>query len=77
MLKHSTDNTVNLLKSELEIQLHELEEQWHFASLERIFIENRIYRDIEEEETWEGVIKAIDKGLQPHIKHLKLSLIHI
>jgi topoisomerase-4 subunit A len=71
MLKHSTDLTVELLKKELEIQLHELEEQWHFASLERIFIENRIYRDIEEEETWEGVIIAIDKGLQPHIKHLK------
>ncbi|MFY9244050.1 MAG: DNA gyrase/topoisomerase IV subunit A [Polaribacter sp.] len=71
MLKHSTDNTVELLKLELEIQLNELEEQWHFASLERIFIENRIYRDIEEEETWEGVIIAIDKGLQPHIQHLK------
>ncbi len=71
MLKTSTDYTVHLLKRELEIQLHELEEQWHFASLERIFIENRIYRDIEEEETWEGVIKAIDKGLEPHIKHLK------
>ncbi|MDP5094081.1 MAG: DNA gyrase/topoisomerase IV subunit A [Polaribacter sp.] len=71
MLKHSTDNTVQLLKLELEIQLNELEEQWHFASLERIFIENRIYRDIEEEETWEGVIKAIDEGLKPHIAHLK------
>ncbi|WP_407265405.1 DNA gyrase/topoisomerase IV subunit A [Tenacibaculum maritimum] len=71
MLKHSTDNTVELLKKELEIQLYELEEQWHFASLERIFIENRIYRDIEEEETWEGVIQAIDKGLAPHITHLK------
>lgn len=71
VLKISTDQTVELLKKELEIQLHELEEQWHFASLERIFIENRIYRDIEEEETWEGVLKAIDKGLQPHIKHLK------
>ena len=71
MLKHSTDLTVNLLKKELEIQLNELEEQWHFSSLERIFIENRIYRDIEEEETWEGVIKAIDLGLQPYIKHLK------
>ena len=71
MLKISTDYTVNLLKRELEIQLNELEEQWHFASLERIFIEKRIYRDIEEEETWEGVIQAIDKGLQPHIKHLK------
>ena len=74
MLKHSTDLTVELLKKELEIQLNELEEQWHFSSLERIFIENRIYRDIEEEETWEGVIKAIDLGLQPHIKHLKRAI---
>ena len=74
MLKISTDYTVHLLKRELEIQLHELEEQWHFASLERIFIENRIYRDIEEEETWEGVIKAIDFGLKPHIKHLKRTV---
>ena len=71
MLERSTDNTVAMLKAELEIQLSELQEQWHFASLERIFIENRIYRDIEEEETWEGVISAIDKGLKPHIKHLK------
>ncbi|NRB84476.1 MAG: DNA gyrase/topoisomerase IV subunit A [Winogradskyella sp.] len=75
MLRRSTDNTVQLLKQELEIKLGEFEEQWHFASLERIFIENRIYRDIEEEETWEGVIKAIDKGLQPHIKHLKRAVI--
>ena len=74
MLRRSTDNTVQLLKSDLEIKLDELEEQWHFASLERIFIEKRIYRDIEEEETWEGVIQAIDKGLQPHIKHLKRSI---
>ncbi len=74
MLRSSTDYTVELLKKELEIQLHELEEQWHFASLERIFIENRIYRDIEEEETWEGVIQAIDRGLQPHIKHLKRAI---
>jgi len=71
MLRRSTDNTVEMLKAELEIQLSELQEQWHFASLERIFIENRIYRDIEEEETWEGVISAIDKGLKPYIKHLK------
>jgi len=74
LLKHSTDLTVELLKRELEIQLNELEEQWHFSSLERIFIENRIYRDIEEEETWEGVIAAINKGLQPHIKHLKRAI---
>ncbi len=74
MLRRSTDNTVELLKKELEIQLNELQEQWHFASLERIFIENRIYRDIEEVETWEGVIEAIDKGLKPHIKHLKRAV---
>lgn len=71
ILKINTDNTVALLKRELEIELEELENQWHYSSLERIFIENRIYRDIEEEETWEGVIKAIDKGLKPHIGHLK------
>jgi len=75
MLKHSTDNTVKLLELELQIQLKELEEQWHFASLERIFIENRIYRDIEEETTWDGVIKAIDSGLKPHVKHLKRAII--
>lgn len=74
MLRRSTDHTVQLLKSELEIKLGEYEEQWHFASLERIFIENRIYRDIEEEETWEGVIAAIDKGLKPHVKHLKRAV---
>ncbi|NCF41399.1 MAG: DNA gyrase/topoisomerase IV subunit A [Bacteroidetes bacterium] len=74
MLRHSTNLTVELLKLELEIRLNELEEQWHFASLERIFIENRIYRDIEDEETWEGVISAIDKGLQPYIQHLKRAI---
>ena len=74
MLRRSTDNTVQLLKRDLEVKLNELEEQWHFASLERIFIEKRIYRDIEEEETWEGVISAIDRGLQPHIKHLKRAI---
>jgi topoisomerase-4 subunit A len=74
ILKHSTQHTVDLLKQELEIQLDELEEQWHFASLERIFIENRIYRDIEEVETWEGVIKAIDDGLKPFTKNLKRTV---
>jgi topoisomerase-4 subunit A len=74
MLRRSTDHTLEMLRSELEIQLSELQEQWHFASLERIFIEERIYRDIEEEETWEGVIKAIDKGLKPHTKHLKRAV---
>lgn len=71
ILIRSTNRTVELLKLELEIQLNELDEQWHFASLERIFIENRIYRDIEDQDTWEGVIKAIDEGLKPFIKHLK------
>ena len=75
MLRRSTEHTVELLRAELEIQLAELQEQWHFASLERIFIENRIYRDIEEEETWEGVLAAIDKGLEPHTKHLKRAVI--
>ncbi|SDR82769.1 DNA gyrase/topoisomerase IV subunit A [Gramella sp. MAR_2010_147] len=74
VLRRSTDHTLHLLKRELEIKLEELEEQWHFASLERIFIENRIYRDIEEEETWEGVIQAIDRGLKPHTKHLKRAV---
>ncbi len=74
MLKISTNRTVDLLKRELEIELDELEEQWHFQSLERIFIENRIYRLIEEEETWEGVIKAIDEGLKPFTKHLKRAV---
>lgn len=74
ILKHSTQHTVDLLKQELEIQLDELEEQWHFASLERIFIENRIYRDIEEVETWEGVIKAIDDGLKPFTRNLKRTV---
>ncbi|MBG48169.1 MAG: DNA topoisomerase IV [Pseudozobellia sp.] len=74
MLRRSTDATVDLLRQELEIQLGELEEQWHFASLERIFIENRIYRDIEEQETWEGVIKAIDDGLRPFTQNLKRAV---
>ncbi len=67
MLKISTNRTVDLLKMELDIRLAELNEQWHFASLEKIFIENRIYRDIEEEETWEGVVGAIDKGMHKYV----------
>lgn len=74
MLKQSTERTVDLLRQELIIELGELEEQWHFSSLERIFIENRIYRRIEEEETWEGVISAIDEGLKPFTKHLKRAV---
>ena len=71
ILIKSTDNTVNILKKELEIRLQELEDQWHNFSLERIFIENKIYRNIEKEETWEGVLKAIRDGITPFTKILK------
>lgn len=67
ILEYSTMNTKDLLRQELEIRKGELEEKWHFASLEKIFIENRIYRDIEECETWEEVIEAIDSGLKKYI----------
>ncbi len=70
MLLESAEQTRQLLKLELEIKKAELEEQWHFASLEKIFIENRIYRDIEECETWEEIIETIHKGLKPYTKHL-------
>ncbi|MEX2597895.1 MAG: DNA gyrase/topoisomerase IV subunit A [Salibacteraceae bacterium] len=70
MLAESAELTKSLLKMELEIKKGELEEQWHFASLEKIFIENRIYRDIEECETWDEIIQTIHKGLKPYIKHL-------
>lgn len=67
MLKTSTECTKMLLKMELEIKRRELEEKWHMLSLEKIFIEKRIYRDIEECETWEEVISAIDTGLRKYI----------
>lgn len=70
ILKHSADRTVHLLKTELEIRLAELHEEWHMSSLEKIFIEEKIYRDIEESETWEAVINDIDKGLKPFKKLL-------
>ncbi len=71
MLKYSVDHTRGLLLRELEIKLGELEDDWHYSSLEKIFIEKRIYRDIEEETTWEGVLQAIDKGLKPYKKLLR------
>jgi topoisomerase-4 subunit A len=74
ILKITTDDTVRLLRRELEIQREELEEQWHFASLEKIFIQERIYRDIEESETWEDVITAIDQGLTPFKKLFKRAI---
>ena len=70
ILKHSAARTVELLRTELEIRNNELQEEWHMSSLEKIFIEERIYHDIEECETWEGVIKAIDDGLKPFKKLL-------
>jgi topoisomerase-4 subunit A len=75
MLKISTDHTVQLLKMELEVALKELKNQFHYASLERIFIENKIYRDIEEAESWEEVIAFIDKGLKLHVDHLKRPVV--
>ena len=75
MLRISTDTTVQILKKELEVKLHELQNQWHFATLERIFIENKVYRAIEEEDTWEGVLNAIDEGLKPYIKILKREVV--
>lgn len=71
ILRRNAAQTRDLLGRELEIRLGELNEAWHFSSLERIFIENRIYRDIEECETWESVIETIDKGLNPFKKLLK------
>jgi topoisomerase IV subunit A len=71
LLRISTFKTVDLLKRELEIRKGELEDKWHYSSLEKIFIENRIYRDIEECETWEAVLEAIDKGLDPFKKLLR------
>ncbi|MBP6731054.1 MAG: DNA gyrase/topoisomerase IV subunit A [Chitinophagales bacterium] len=68
ILELSTNKTRDLLKRELEIRLAELNEKWHFSSLEKIFIEKRIYRNIEEATTWEMVIDVIDKGLKPYKK---------
>jgi topoisomerase-4 subunit A len=76
ILKRSTQMTVDLLQKELEIKKNELEEAWHFSSLEKIFIEKRIYRDIEECETWEAVIEAIEKGLKPYKKKFKREITH-
>jgi topoisomerase-4 subunit A len=70
ILRRNVGNTVDILKLELNFELNELQEQWHFASLERIFIENKIYRDIEEAETWEEVLENIHQGLKPFINHL-------
>ena len=74
MLRHSAEFTKKLLLRELEIKLNELDEDWHYSSLEKIFIEKRIYRDIEEQTTWEGVLKAIDDGLKPYKKRFRREI---
>lgn len=74
MLKIATDNTVKLLKKELEIRKAELEEAWHFASLEKIFIQKEIYLKIRTCTTWESVIETIDKGLKPYKKLFKREI---
>ncbi|MCG8576179.1 MAG: DNA gyrase/topoisomerase IV subunit A [Flavobacteriales bacterium] len=70
ILKINTNHTVSLLKKELEIRQAELEESWHFASLEKIFIENKIYIEFDGK-SYEEAIEVTHKLLKPHIKHLK------
>ena len=70
ILQRSTEDAKELFRQELTIKLEELQQQLHFASLERIFIENRIYRKIEEQESWQGVLNAINQGLKPFAKNL-------
>ena len=74
ILKKSTTNTKEILGLELEYKKQDLENQWHYSSLERIFIENRIYREIEDVETWEGVLNTIDMGLKPYSSKLKRKI---
>ena len=72
LLKISVENTRELLKKELEIKLKELQDKWHYTSLERIFFEEKIYKELEKKhDTWENVIKAIAKGFEPFVKQLK------
>jgi len=76
ILRRSVDRTVALLKQELDIQLGELEQQWHWDSLERIFIEERIYRRIEKSTTWDDVLAEIRTGLKPFVKNLRREVTH-
>ncbi len=71
IVRHAAEHAKLVFGKELELQLSELMEKWHFCSLEKIFIENRIYRKIEECETWEAVMAAIWKGLKPHLQLLR------
>lgn len=75
LLKAATDNTKELLKRELEIKLAELQEKWHYTSLEKIFFEEKIYKELEKKhETWDKVIEAIDKAFTPFKKQLKRAI---
>ncbi|ASZ13517.1 DNA gyrase/topoisomerase IV subunit A [Chitinophaga pendula] len=75
LLRHSTDFTKELLKQELEIKLAELEDKWHYTSLEKIFFEKQIYKELEQKhKDWEAVIAAIDKGFAPYKKNLKRAI---
>jgi len=74
ILRRSVDKTVQLLKQELDIKLGELEQQWHWDSLERIFIEERVYRRIEQSKTWESVLAEIHEGLKPFVKKLRCAV---
>ncbi len=74
LLKMSTENTVEILRKELEIQKSILNEKWHFSTLERIFIEYRIYRNIEDCETWVAVLSTIDEGLKPFKSQFKREI---
>ena len=76
LLKISADNTRELLKKELEIGLKELHEKWHYTSLEKIFFEEKIYKELEKKhETWEKVLTAIDKAFVPYKKQLRRDII--
>ncbi|MEM6911922.1 MAG: DNA gyrase/topoisomerase IV subunit A [Verrucomicrobiota bacterium] len=75
IVRQTAEQTRELLRRELEIRLQELSDKWHFSSLEKIFIENKIYREIEDCETWEAVLRAIDEGLQPFKKRLKREVV--
>jgi len=75
LLKIATDNTKDLLKRELEIKLGELQEKWHYTSLEKIFFEEKIYKELEKKhETWDKVLQAIDKAFEPYKKQLKRDI---
>lgn len=75
LLKFATDYTKELLKRELEIKLSELEEKWHYTSLEKIFFEKGIYKELEQKhKDWEAVLVAIDKGFAPYKKNLKREI---